>query len=83
MTIVLTTVHDTRPETFEGSTPEQIVGYLWKTAFLRETSPDEYMVEVARRVAIYNRHDVRTDTAVHFLLDLAAAGLVVINWSQR
>jgi len=83
MTSTLRILSDHRPETFRAETAEQFVGLLWKTAFLRETDPGEYMVEVARRVAIYNRCDVRSDTARHFLDDLVAAGLVTIEWGSR
>jgi hypothetical protein len=80
MAIKLTTVHDRHPEQFKSETPEQMVGMLWKTAFVKETGPDTYMTEVARRVKMYNSHDVRTDTAQNFLLDMEAAGLVNIEW---
>jgi len=80
MTITLKTLEDRHPETFETETPEQLVGLLWKTAFIRETSPDQYMVEVARRVKVWNGKTVRSDDAKTFLLDLAAAGFVHIDW---
>jgi len=80
MTITVTTIHDDRPETFSAKTSEQLVGFLWKTAFMQESGPGEYMVEVARRVKLYNGCHVRTDTARHFLQDLFDAGLVYIDW---
>jgi len=68
---------------FSSHTPEQMVGMLWKAAFVRNASPDAYMSEVARRVAEYSGETVRHDTATNFLADLSAAGLVSIEWNQE
>jgi hypothetical protein len=81
MTVHVRTL-DPRPQEFAVDTPEQAVGYLWKMAFVRESDPGEYMVEVARRVAIYNRHVVRTDSAANFLTDLAAAGFITVDFEE-
>lgn len=67
---------------FESETPEQMVMFLWKVAWLRETTPAKYTKQVSRRVKIYNGKQVRFDTAQHFLEDLEAAGLVAIEWEE-
>jgi len=72
-----------KPEQFTSDTAEQMVGLLWKTAFLRETSPGEYMAKVAQRVKVWNGSDVRFDTAGHFLADLEAAGMVRIEYGTE
>jgi hypothetical protein len=82
MTVNVTT-KDHRTESFATETAEQAVGYLWKMAFVRESSPDQYMVEVARRVLLYNRHVVRTDNAIDFLTDLAEAGLLSVTFTDN
>jgi hypothetical protein len=64
---------------YMAKAPEQMVMHLWKAAFIEEVSPEEYMAAVARRTRIYNGFEVRTDTAQHFLDDLAEAGIVVIE----
>ncbi len=70
-------IHTRDDVTFTG-TPEQVVGFLWKTAFLRNTSPPKYMRAVARRVKLASGKRPRTDTAAHFLADLAEAGVITI-----
>lgn len=80
MTVKVTTKnHTERTEVFETDTPEQMVGYLWKASFIHEASADQYMKAVARREAMYDGKVIRTDTAAHFLADLAKAGLIELT----
>lgn len=78
MTITVKTLDD--GSVFTAETPEQLVGLLWKDAFIRESTPDQYMSAVARRVKLWNGHDVRDDDATLFLLDLESAGLIDVGW---
>jgi hypothetical protein len=70
--------HDGRH--FRTLTAEQMVGRLWKDAFLTEASPGEYMRAVARRSGELGDRPPRTDTATHFLEDLEALEVVTIDW---
>lgn len=74
----LTIIHG-RFEQFVTYTSEQMVGKLWKTAFVKEESPHRYMKAVSKRLRLYNKK-VRYDTADNFLSDLEDAGFVEIEW---
>lgn len=47
--------------------------------FVRSLSRSDYMAGVADRLARLEGVDVRSDTAVNFLADLEAAGLVTVG----
>jgi len=66
--------------TFTETTPEQLVGRLWKHAYIRSATPWRYMQEVAVSAKVQTGHRVRHDTAAHFLRDLASAGLIAMDW---
>jgi len=68
----------TKDGTVFTGTAEQVVGYLWKAAFLRKTSPHRYMRAVARRVRLGHGRKVRTDTPTHFLHDLDSVAVIHI-----
>ena len=64
-------------------TPEQAVGYLWKDAFLHETTPGAYMKEVSRRVHLWDGKHPRFNDATEFLIDLEESGLIQIDWTHK
>lgn len=72
-----------RGETYTSDTPEQMVGLLWKSAFVLNTSPGEYMKAVARRVKMYDGTQPRTHNARVFLADLASSGIIDIEWGSN
>ena len=74
----LTIVEERGVTTYEG-TPQQLVGRLWKHAYIRSATPWRYMREVAASAKVQTGHQVRYDTAEHFLRDLATAGLIALD----
>ena len=66
----------------EAVTPEQLVGLLWKRAFIRSTTPWTYMQDVSGSAMIQVGKRVRYDTAWHFLADLDAAKLITMDWGD-
>ena len=82
MTITAVVIEEGGVVLLEGTTPEQVVGLLWKQAFIQEATPWEYMGAVAGSVKVYSGADVRTDTARHFLADLAAAHVLEVEWGK-
>jgi hypothetical protein len=76
----LTLLGDAGVVAFTATTPEQLVGRLWRHAYIREATPWQYMREVSNSVRVQFGHTVRTDTARHFIQDLEAAGLVIVDW---
>jgi len=81
--LTLTITEEAGVTTFRETTPEQLVGRLWKHAYFRSVTPWRYMREVAASVRIQTGHRVRYDTAEHFLRDLAATGLIEIDWGAE
>ena len=64
-------------DTLEG-TPQQLVGFLWHQSFLTEATPGKYMQSVAARLRALGDAPPRTDSAIHFLTDLAQLGVITI-----
>jgi len=77
----LTMKHDGR--TYVARTSEQMTMLLWKSAWLQDATPHEYMDAVARRVAVWKGVTVRTDSPRHFLEDIERSGLVTIDWGHH
>ena len=77
-------VHISRSRTtYTANTPEQIVGILWKNAFVQETTPGEYMKAVSRRIVLSNGTHTSTKNATKFLEDLELAGVIRIDWRKE
>ena len=66
-------------QVFSSMTFEQNVGKLWKSTWLTDSSPGQYMKAAAARAKIQRSAEVRSDTAEHFLRDLETAGLISIT----
>ena len=79
--------HTGHREHYTARTSEQLVGMLWKAAFLTESSPGKYMQRVSARVALRETDQqiepVRSDSARHFLEDLVSRELISIDWEEH
>jgi len=64
--------------TYEG-TPPQIVCFLWKDAFVSETTVDRYMHAVAGRLAALGSEPPRCGVALEFLKDLDKLTIITID----
>jgi len=64
---------------YTGTTWEDLLTHLHKDQLVPERNDMAYMRAVARRVKMWNKVLVRTDTAENFLRDLAAQNLVHLN----
>ena len=69
----------TTGEKFLAETCEQLVGLMWKGAFIEEAGPGEYMEAVAKRVKTQTGRTIRFETANAFILGLCSAGLATWN----
>jgi len=62
-----------------SGTAQQIVCFLWKNAFLEESTVDTYMKAVQDRCVAVGDEPPRSDTAQHFLEDLMALKIITID----
>lgn len=61
-----------------AQTYEQLVGKMWKAAFITEATPYEYMQAVSKRLA-YQGLEIPTKSALEFISGLQQAGLVSLT----
>jgi len=66
-------------EKFLAETCEQLVGLMWKAAFIEEAGPGEYMKAVAKRVKTQTNRTIRTDSADAFIIGLNSARIATYN----
>lgn len=65
-------------KTFAG-TPEDIVEQLATDTWAPAQSTQDWMEQAGRRAETVTGQTIRTDTARHFLIDLAQAGILTID----
>ena len=69
---------------FIAETPQQMVMFLWKSAWMQESGPHKYMTEVAKRAKLDKGVEIRSDSPEHFLADMALHGYIEVeddtNW---
>ena len=66
-------------EKFLAETYEQLVGLMWKAAFIEEAGPGEYMEAVAKRVKTQTGRTIRIDSAGAFIIGLHSARIATYN----
>lgn len=65
-----------------GGSAAEIIRQMRADSWFAEDNKGDYMNEVSRRVFEENGATIRTDTAVNFLTDLQAAGLITLGDAQ-
>lgn len=60
----------------EAESNQKLAEKLWQSMFIPDATIDEWMAGSAKRAAIYNGSQIRTDCIDHHIEDLIAAGFI-------
>ncbi len=60
----------------EAQSYQELAEKLWHSMFIPDDNIQDWMVNSAKRAAIYNESVIRTDTVEHHIEDLITAGFV-------
>lgn len=60
----------------EAEDYKELAEKLWQSMFIPDDNIQAWMVNSAKRAAIYNESVIRTDTVEHHIADLIEAGFI-------
>lgn len=60
----------------EAEDYQELAEKLWQSMFIPDDNIQNWMVNSAKRAAIYNESVIRTDTVEHHIQDLIEAGFI-------